>query len=68
MSIARVAVEAHLRLHPRMDIRQLLSAAYYKRHSKEMPAKTLDEEVRRWEAGENNFPYLYDFLHLTASA
>lgn len=65
MSIARIAVEAHLHRNPTMDIRQLLSAAYYKRHSKEMPTKALDEDVRRWQAGENNFPYLYDLIFQT---
>lgn len=65
MSLIRIAVEAHLQKN-NMDIRQLLSAAYYKKHSKEMPPRTLDEDARRWEAGENqHVMYLYDFLKLT---
>jgi len=61
MSILRVAVENHL-LRNRMTIRQLISAAYYKKHSKEMPEKALDDEVRRWESGCNDIPVLYDLM------
>ena len=65
MSIVRHAVEAHIRLHPPMDIRQLLSAAYYKKHCKPMPDAALDEDVRKWEEGRNDHVlYLYDFLKL----
>ncbi len=67
MSIVRIAVENHLKMNPLMTIRQLLSAAYYKKHSREMPSGALDDDVRRWEAGENNHVmYLYDFLKLTS--
>ena len=68
MSIVRIAVTNHLRANPPMTIRQLLSAAYYKKHSKPMPERSLDEDVRRWEAGENNhIMYLYDYLKLTGN-
>lgn len=66
MSILRVAVENHL-LRNRMDIRQLISAAYYKKHSKPMPEKALDDEVRRWEAGCNDIPILYDLMFQTCT-
>lgn len=66
MSIVRIAVKHHLERNPTMTIRQLLSAAYYAKHSKEMPPRSLDEDARRWEAGENqHVMYLYDFLKLT---
>lgn len=65
MSIIRIAVEEHLKRNPPMTIRQLLSAAYYKKHSKPLPESTLDDHVRRWIAGQNDHVlYVYDFLKL----
>lgn len=64
MSILRIAVENHLR-QSRMTIRQLISAAYYKKHSKEMPPKALDEDARKWESGCNDIPILYDLIFQT---
>lgn len=61
MSIVRVAVLNHLRQN-RQTIRELLEAAYYKRFGKPVPQVTLDQDVMRWEAGENNIPYLYDLM------
>ena len=69
MSIVRIAVQNHLDRNPGMTIRQLLSAAYYKKHSKPMPERALDEDVRKWNEGHNEHVlYLYDFLKLTQSA
>jgi len=67
MSIIRVAVETHLD-KSRLTIRELLEAAYYRRYGKPMPIASLDEDVRRWEAGENNIPYLYDMVIGTCDA
>lgn len=61
MSILRVAVETHL-AKTKLSLRELLETAYYRRYEKPMPIRTLDEDVRRWENGENNIPYLYDFV------
>jgi hypothetical protein len=60
MSIIRMAVEA--RLSAKVTIRQLLQSAYFKRYGKPMPPDSLDEDVKKWEAGVNNIPYLYDFV------
>lgn len=69
MSIARIAVEEHLKRNPPMTIRQLLSAAYYSKYSKAMPQKALDEDVRKWEDGHNDHVlYLYDFLKLSGGS
>lgn len=61
MSILRMAVENHLR-HNRLTVRELLEAAYWKRYEKPIPQGLLDEDVRNWEKGVNNVPYLYDFI------
>lgn len=61
MSIIRLAVVNHLQRN-RQTIRELLEAAYWKRFQKPIGQKTLDEDVRRWEAGENDIPYLYDLM------
>lgn len=61
MSIIRVAVQEHLKKN-RQTIRELLEAAYYHRFEKPVPQVTLDEDVRKWEAGQNDNPYLYDFM------
>lgn len=66
MSIIRIAVETHL-AKSRLSLRELLETAYYKRYEKPMPIRTLDEDVRRWEAGENNIPYLYDLIFQTTT-
>lgn len=67
MSIIRIAVEARL-AEGRTTIRDLLRAAYMRRYGKDMPPDGLEEDVRRWEAGENNIPYLYDFILQTCNA
>jgi len=61
MSILRLAVEAHGR-RTNQGIREILAAAYYKKYQKPMPETSLMEDVRRWNHGECNFPYLYDFI------
>lgn len=61
MSIVRLAVENHLRIN-RQTIRQLLAAAFYKKYQKPIPTNTLDEDERRWNAGENNILYLYEMM------
>jgi len=61
MSILRLAVEAHGR-KTNQGIREILAAAYYKKHQKPMPETSLMEDVRRWNHGECNIPYLYDFI------
>lgn len=61
MSILKIAVDNHLK-QSRLTIRELLEAAYYKRYSKPMPADSLSEDVRKWEKGIHNIPYLYDFI------
>lgn len=61
MSIVRIAVINHLKKN-RQTIRELLAAAYYRRFQKPIGQKTLDEDVARWERGENDIPYLYDMM------
>lgn len=61
MSILRIAVDNHL-AHSRLTIRELLAAAYFKKYQKPMPPDSLAEDVRKWEAGTHNIPYLYDFI------
>ncbi len=61
MSIIRIAVEAQLS-KSRLTIRELLSSAYFKRYGKPIPERALAEDVTRWDRGENNIPYLYDFI------
>lgn len=61
MSILRLAVEAHGR-KTNQGIREILAAAYYKKYQKPMPETSLMEDVRRWNHGECNIPYLYDFI------
>lgn len=65
MSLIRLAVEA--RLAERGNIRDLLRAAYMRRYGKDMPPDSLEEDAKRWESGENNISYLYDFLMLTVT-
>lgn len=67
MSILRVAVETHCRRN-NIELRDLLAAAYFKKYGKLMPDGALTEDVRRWNAGENNLPYLYDFVLKTCEA
>lgn len=68
MSFVRIAVENHLKRNPMLDIRQLLSAAYFAKHSKPLPERALDEDVRRWNEGHNDHVlYLYDFLKLSGA-
>lgn len=64
MSIIRIAVDARLK-ESRMNIRDLLRSAYMRRFGKDMPPDSLEQDAKRWEAGENNIPYLYDFLLAT---
>jgi len=61
MSILRIAVDNHLS-HARLTIRELLAAAYFKKYQKPMPSDSLNEDVRKWESGMHNIPYLYDFM------
>lgn len=61
MSLIRIAVEAQLS-KSRLTIKDLLSSAYFKRYGKPMPQASLDEDVKKWEMGVNNIPYLYDFI------
>lgn len=61
MSIVRELVIQHLR-RERMDIRQLLAAAYYRLHQKAIPQGALDEDARKWEAGQNDIAYLDDLI------
>lgn len=61
MSIIRIAVVNHLSRN-RQTIRELLEAAYFRRYGKPAPTAMLDEDVRRWDSGQNNIPYLYDFM------
>lgn len=67
MSLIRIAVEVRLSDGNR-DIRELLRAAYMRRYGKDMPPESLEEDAKRWEAGENNIAYLYDFILQTCSA
>lgn len=67
MSIIRIAVENHLR-RERITIRELLQSAYYRKYGKPIPDGSLSEDVRKWEQGENNNPYLYDMLMGTQCA
>lgn len=66
MSILRVAVETHVRRN-NLDLRDLLAAAYYKKYQKAIPDGALTEDVKRWNAGEHNIPYLYDFMLQTCA-
>lgn len=61
MSIIRLAVETHARKSGQ-TIREILAAAYFKKYGKQMPEQALMEDVRRWEHGECNINYLYDFI------
>ncbi len=61
MSIIRIAVENHLK-KSHLTIRELLESAYFRRYGKILPQATLDEDVRKWENGVNNIPYLFDFI------
>lgn len=61
MSILRIAVNEHLR-RERMTIRELLEAAYFRRYEKPAPQKAIDTDVSKWEAGQNDIPYLYDLI------
>lgn len=61
MSILRLAVINHLQ-RERQSIRELLEAAYFRKYGKPAPVKMLDEDVRRWEAGQNDIGYLYDLM------
>lgn len=67
MSILRNAVEEHGR-RTGLSIREILAAAYYKRYQKPLPEGALMDDVRRWNAGENNIEYLYDFMMGTQCA
>lgn len=61
MSIIRLAVEAHARKSG-LGIREILATAYFKKYGKPMPEASLMEDVRRWNHGECNIPYLYDWV------
>lgn len=67
MSIIRLAVETQARKSGQ-TIREILAAAYFKKYKKPMPENTLMEDVRRWNHGECNIPYLYDFIMGTECA
>lgn len=64
MSILRLAVESHGK-KTGLGIREILAAAYYHKYQKPMPEEALMEDVRRWNHGECNIPYLYDFMLLS---
>lgn len=66
MSIIRLAVEAHGR-KTGQSIREILAAAYYKKYGKPMPEASLMEDVNRWNHGECNISYLYDFIMQTCT-
>jgi len=61
MSILAAAVEAHARRNC-LELRDIFAAAYFKKYGKPMPENALSEDVRRWNAGEHNLPYLYDMF------
>jgi len=61
MSIIRLAVET-LGRKTNQSIREILAAAYFKKYGKPMPEASLMEDVRRWNSGECNISYLYDFI------
>lgn len=67
MSIIRLAVEA-LGRRTNQGIREILATAYYKKYGKQMPEQALMDDVRRWEHGECNIAYLYDFIMDTQTA
>lgn len=67
MSIIRLAVEA-LGRRNNQGIREILATAYFKKYGKPMPESALMEDVRRWEHGECNISYLYDFIMGTQTA
>lgn len=66
MSMLRLAVESHGR-RTGQGIREILAAAYFHKHGKPMPEQSLMEDVRRWESGECNISYLYDFVMRTCA-
>ena len=66
MSIIRITVESRL-ANSSLTIRDLLNSAYFRRYGKPMPERSLAEDVSRWESGENNIHYLYDFVMNTHS-
>lgn len=61
MSILQIAVEAHGR-KTGLGIREILAAAYYKKYKKPMPEASLMEDVARWNSGQHDIAYLYDFM------
>jgi hypothetical protein len=61
MSIIRIAVDNHKKLRD-ISMRDLLRAAYMRKFGREMPPKSLDEDLVKWEAGDSNIPYLLDFM------
>lgn len=67
MSIIRLAVET-LGRKTNQSIREILAAAYFKKYGKPMPEASLMEDVRRWNSGECNISYLYDFIMDTQTA
>lgn len=67
MSVLRVAVETHCRRNG-IELRALLAAAYYHKYGKPLADAVLDDDVRRWNAGEANISYLYDFVLKTCAA
>lgn len=67
MSIIRLAVEAHSRKSG-LGIREILATAYFKKYGKPMPETALMEDVRRWNHGECNISYLYDFVMKTCES
>lgn len=67
MSIIRLAVET-LGRKTNQSIREILAAAYFKKYGKPMPESSLMEDVRRWNSGECNISYLYDFVMSTETS
>lgn len=61
MSLIRIAVEAHGR-KTGLGIREILATAYYHKYKKPMPEASLMADVLRWNSGQNDIAYLYDFI------
>lgn len=66
MSLIRVTVVNHLE-KSRLTIRELLEAAYFKKYGKPIPGKYLEEQAFKWERGQDDINYLYDFMFATAT-
>jgi hypothetical protein len=62
MSIIQIAVDNHLKVK-QVSMRDLLRAAYMKRFGREIPPKSLEEDLISWSQGHREkIPYLLDFM------